>query len=171
MTADEVASFINDHLSLVGNCIESEGGTIDKYIGDAVMAFWGAPAQIDNPAAHACRAALAIKRAVAADNTERKASHLAPVRVRIGVHLGPVVVGDIGAPQRINYTVVGDAVNTAQRLEGLGKTVDADAESVTLVSAAVAAELPSGFNLRDKGKHSVKGKYETLQVFELLPAD
>jgi len=171
MTADEVASFINHHLSLVGHCIESEGGTIDKYIGDAVMAFWGAPVQIDNPAAHACRAALAIKRAVAADNAERKVSNLAPVRVRIGIHLGPVVVGDIGAPQRINYTIVGDAVNAAQRLESLGKTVDPDAETITLISAAVADELPVGFNLLDKGRQSVKGKHETLQVFELASGD
>ena len=171
MTPDEVASFINHHLSLVGDCIGREGGTIDKYIGDAVMAFWGAPVQVDNPAVHACRAALAIKHAVAADNAARKASSLAPVRVRIGIHLGPVVVGDIGAPQRINYTIVGDAVNTAQRLEGLGKTVDPDAEAVTLVSAAVADELPAGFNLLDKGKQRVKGKHDTLQVFELTSTD
>ena len=68
MSAAEVADFINQHLSLVAACIEREGGTIDKFIGDAVMAFWGAPGRIDNPAASACRAAVAIQRALAADN-------------------------------------------------------------------------------------------------------
>ena len=74
MTAEEVAGFINHHLTLVGDCIEAEGGTIDKYIGDAVMAFWGAPGKVDNPASHACRAALAVKGAIAADNLKPQIS-------------------------------------------------------------------------------------------------
>ena len=68
MTAPEVAAFINQHLTLIAACVEHEGGTIDKFIGDAVMAFWGAPARLDNPAAAACRAAIAIQKALAADN-------------------------------------------------------------------------------------------------------
>ena len=111
MSAGEVAAFINQHLTLVSACVEQEGGTIDKFIGDAVMAFWGAPGYTENPAASACRAAIAIQRALAADNAQRIARGLAPVRIRIGIHMGPVVVGDIGAPNRINYTIVGDAVN------------------------------------------------------------
>ena len=117
MSAGEVAAFINQHLTLVSACVEQEGGTIDKFIGDAVMAFWGAPGHTENPAASACRAAIAIQRALAADNAQRIARGLAPVRIRIGIHMGPVVVGDIGAPNRINYTIVGDAVNATQRLE------------------------------------------------------
>jgi class 3 adenylate cyclase len=134
MSAGEVAAFINQHLSLVSACVEQAGGTIDKFIGDAVMAFWGAPGRVENPAASACRAAVAIQHALAADNKRRAAEGLAPVRIRIGIHMGPVVVGDIGAPNRINYTIVGDTVNAAQRLESLGKTVDPNAEAITLVS-------------------------------------
>ena len=81
----------------------------------------GAPGKVDNPASAACRAALAVKQVIAADNS-RRISGLAPVALRIGIHLGAVVVGDIGAPDSINYTIVGDAVNDAQRLESLGKT-------------------------------------------------
>jgi adenylate cyclase len=166
MTAQEVAAFINHHLTLISACVEHEGGTIDKFIGDAVMAFWGAPARMDNPAVAACRAAIAIQQALAADNKERVAAGLAPVRVRIGIHVGPVVVGDIGAPNRINYTIVGDAVNATQRLESLGKTVSSDAEAIVLVSADIVAAAP-GFHFIERGTHLVKGKEQSLDVFEL----
>ena len=128
MSAGEVAEFINQHLALVAACVEQEGGTIDKFIGDAVMAFWGAPSRAENPAASACRAAIAVQLAIAGDNERRIAKGLEPVRIRIGIHMGSVVVGDIGAPNRINYTIVGDAVNATQRLEGLGKVIDPEAE-------------------------------------------
>jgi adenylate cyclase len=168
MSAAEVADFINQHLSLVSTCIEQEGGTIDKFIGDAVMAFWGAPESIDNPAASACRAAVAIQRALAADNKRRIAAGLKPVRIRMGIHLGPVIVGDIGAPSRINYTIVGDVVNATQRLESLGKTVDPDAEAIALVSEEILAAVPDGFQFVERGAHFVKGKQESLKVFQLI---
>jgi adenylate cyclase len=166
MTAAEVAAFINHHLTLISACVEHEGGTIDKFIGDAVMAFWGAPARMDNPAAAACRAAIAIQAALAADNKERVAAGLAPVRIRIGIHMGAVVVGDIGSPSRINYTIVGDAVNATQRLESLGKTVNPDAEAIVLVSREVAEAAP-GFRFVERGAHLVKGKQQSLDVYQL----
>ena len=164
----EVAGFINQHLSLVSACIEQEGGTIDKFIGDAVMAFWGAPARIDNPAASACRAAVAIQRALAADNKRRVAAGLKPVRIRMGIHMGPVVVGDIGTPNRINYTIVGDVVNATQRLESLGKAIDPDAEAIALVSEEIFAASADGFQFIERGAHLVKGKHESLKVFQLI---
>ena len=166
MTAAEVAAFINHHLTLISGCVEHEGGTIDKFIGDAVMAFWGAPAQMDNPAAAACRAAIAIEKALAADNEQRTAAGLAPVRIRIGIHMGPVVVGDIGAPNRINYTIVGDVVNATQRLESLGKEINPDAEAIVLVSREVAEAAP-GFRFVERGAHLVKGKQQSLDVYQL----
>jgi adenylate cyclase len=168
MSAAEVAAFINQHLTLVSQCIERESGTIDKYIGDAVMAFWGAPDMIDNTAVPACRAALAIQSAITDDNRKRVKEGLSPVRVRIGIHTGPLVVGDIGAPQRINYTVVGDVVNGGQRLEALGKEVDADAEVITLISRDTADLLPEEFELAPEGAMKVKGKEKKLEVFRLI---
>ena len=168
MTAAEVAEFINHHLTLISACVEQEGGTIDKFIGDAVMAFWGAPGRVDNPAASACRAAVAVQQAIAADNERRIANGLAPVRLRIGVHMGTVIVGDIGAPNRINYTIVGDAVNATQRLESLGKVVDPDAESITLISREIFEMLPDGFHCISQGTHQVKGKLEGLEVYQLV---
>ena len=168
MTAGEVAEFINQHLALVAACVEQEGGTIDKFIGDAVMAFWGAPGRVENPAVSACRSATAIQRAIAADNKQRLAQGLEPIRIRIGIHMGTVVVGDIGAPNRINYTIVGDAVNATQRLESLGKAVDPDAESIALVSREIFEALPEGFHLISRGTHFVKGKHEGLEVYQLV---
>jgi adenylate cyclase len=132
------------------------------------MAFWGAPGRIENPAASACRAAVAIQRALAADNERRVAVGLKPVRIRMGIHMGPVVVGDIGTPNRINYTIVGDTVNAAQRLESLGKTIDPDAEVIALVSEQIFAAAPDGFQFIERGAHLVKGKQESLKVFQLI---
>ncbi len=168
MTASEVAEFVNAHLSLISACVEQEGGTIDKFIGDAVMAFWGAPGPLDNPAASACRAAVAIQKALAEDNRRRTAQGLAPVRVRIGIHMGAVVVGDIGAPSRINYTIVGDAVNATQRLEALGKTIDPDAEAIVLVSREIHAAAPAGYGFIERGVHLVKGRQGSIEVYQLV---
>ena len=82
--------------------------------------------------------------------------------------MGTVVVGDIGAPNRINYTIVGDAVNATQRLESLGKSVDPDAEAITLVSRTVFEALPDGFDFVSRGSHLVKGKHDSLEVYQLL---
>jgi adenylate cyclase len=168
MSPSEVAAFINHHLALVSGCIEREGGTIDKYIGDAVMAFWGAPDIVDDASIRAARAAIAIRHQIAADNERRAAAGLVPVRIRIGIHTGPLIVGDIGAPSRLNYTVVGDVVNVAQRLEALGKEIGPDAESIVLMSDATRDGLGDGFEMIHVGRCQVKGKHEPVDVFQLL---
>jgi adenylate cyclase len=126
MTAEQTASFLNEHFSVVAGCIEAEDGTIDKFIGDSVMAFWNAPDDQPDHAARACRTALAIRAAIRYANTELAARGAPVVHVRIGIATGPVVVGNIGTAGRINYTIVGETVNTANRLEQLGKTLQAD---------------------------------------------
>lgn len=168
MSATETAAFVNHHLSLLGTEITKEGGTIDKYIGDSVMAFWGAPERLDNPAAPAARAALAMARAVKTDNLARIERGEQPVRFRIGLHMGPLVVGDIGAPERVNYTVIGDTVNAASRLESLGKEIDATAEVVILASEEITRNLGADVARQTIGPQKVKGKAEPLNVVRLL---
>ncbi len=168
LPAREVAEFLNGHFALLGSCVEAEGGTIDKFIGDALMAFWGAPDPQTDTAERACRAAIAMREAVAADNEQRRRAGLDPVRVRIGIHTGPVVVGNIGWPGRINYTIVGDTVNACQRLEALGKELDRGEETTVLVSSETKAELDGGFVVEQAGSFNVKGKAEELEVFRLL---
>lgn len=168
MSANQVASFINEHISIIAECIEETQGTIDKYIGDAVMAFWGAPNRVENTALQAASAGLSIKKAIEQDNRQRVTRNLKPVRVRVGIHTGPLVVGDIGSKNRINYTVVGDVVNAAQRLEGLGKDVDKEDECIVLISGQTAALLPDSFQTVAKGSFHVKGKEEKLEVIKLV---
>ena len=170
LAANEVAAFLNEHFTLIGGCVLAEGGTIDKYIGDALMAFWGAPLPQDDTASRACRAALAMRAAIEADNDRRSAAGLSRVGVRIGVHTGPVVVGNIGLPGRINYTVVGDTVNSCQRLESLGKEVSgkADGDVTILISSATKALIDESFETVLMGDFTVKGREEALEVYRLV---
>ncbi len=169
LPADETAAFLNTHFGMLGRCVEAEAGTIDKYIGDALMAFWSAPDRQRDHASRACRAALAMAATVADDNRGRAEQGLAPIRIRIGIHSGPAVVGNIGAPGRINYTAVGDTVNTTQRLEALGKQIDDGAEVTILITSATRAHLGAEFTVASAGAFHVPGKEHPLQVFRLLP--
>ena len=168
MSATEVADFINDHFTLLAGCVERESGTIDKYIGDALMAFWGAPEPLENSAEMACRAAREIAKEIAKENERRLADGKAAIRIRVGIHTGPLVVGNIGAPSRINYTVVGDTVNTTQRLESLGKEIAPDDDVTVLISDTTKARLPEEFRTETAGSFQVKGKLEPVLVHRLI---
>jgi adenylate cyclase len=170
LSASETAAFLNEHFRLLAICIEAEGGTIDKFIGDSLMAFWGAPeAQIDH-AARACRAARAIAATIIADNRHRQEKYLQPVRIRVGIHTGTAIVGNIGAPGRINYTIIGDTVNTAQRIENIAKQCMAEEdEVVVLVSEAVLRSAgPSFGETQPLGRFTLRGRQEQTEIFKLL---
>jgi class 3 adenylate cyclase len=169
----ETAELLNHHFALLGACIEHEHGVIDKYIGDSVMAVWGGLSRMDDHADHAVRAALAIARVIREDNTIRRAAGLPVIRVRIGLHSGPVVVGNIGAPGRVNFTVVGDTVNVAQRFEQLGKIYMQDGEEiVVLVSGATVAAVKDraalGIELPPPQLRRVKGHAQPVEVYRLV---
>ena len=168
MEAEAAAGLLNAHFADVGTCIEDEGGAIDKYIGDGVMAFWGAPDEQPEHAAHACRAALAIRRAVEAANRHAAKEKVGlPLALRIGIHTGLVIVGNIGAPQRMNYTIVGDSVNIAHRLEELGHDLDDKNSAVTiLISRAThdAAGIEESENL---GSQGIRGRRGALAVYRI----
>jgi class 3 adenylate cyclase len=163
LSAEDSATFLNHHFGLISRCIEAEGGTIDKFIGDAAMALWNAAETQPDHAARAVRAAAAIRTALDADN----AGLDRPVRLRIGIHSGPVVVGNIGSATRMNYTVVGDTVNTASRLEGLGRVLLPELEIAVLLSAATAAGLPASLPVTSLGLHSLRGRDAPTEVFAL----
>lgn len=169
LTARETADLLNQHFALLASCVRSEEGTIDKFIGDALMAFWGAPDPQPDQADRAVRAACAMARSVQEDNASRRQQGLPPIRMRVGLHSGPAVVGNIGAPERMNYTVVGDTVNTAQRMEGLGKEVAQDAEIVVLASETVVAAMTLDVKQEPVGAFTVKGKTEPIQAFRVFP--
>jgi len=167
LPADATARLLNQHFGLLGHAVEAEAGTIDKYIGDALMAFWGAPEEQPDGAERACRAAIAIAAEIAADNARRRDAGEPPIRLRIGIHSGPAVVGDIGFPGRINYTVVGDTVNVCQRIENLGHEFDDGRDVTVLVSGETAAALGPDFRLISCGSRAVKGRDAPIEVFRL----
>ncbi len=163
LSAEQTAEFLNHHLRLVTAGIEAEAGMVDKFIGDGVMALWNAiDAQADH-AARAARAAHAIAAAIQRDNRAREL----PVRIRIGLHSGPVVVGNIGTAARMNYTVVGDTVNVAQRLEAMAKELRPEAEVAILLGATTARALPADPRLTSLGWHRLRGRDAPTEIFEL----
>nr|WP_240969508.1 adenylate/guanylate cyclase domain-containing protein [Sneathiella limimaris] len=169
MSSEEVANLLNEHFEILANCIEQEDGTLDKYIGDAVMAFWGAPDyQIDHPL-KACRTAICIRTAIRAENQRRVKAGKPPIQMRIGIHTGRLVVGNIGAPGRLNYTVVGDTVNVAQRIEQLGKTLndDKDEDVLILLSDKIASEVQDQINVEPVGEFNVKGRGTKISIYRL----
>lgn len=169
LSASDAATFLNDHFRVLAACVEAEGGTIDKYIGDSLMAFWGAPElQLDH-SARACRAARAIATAIVGDNRRRRGLGLPPARIRIGIHAGPAMAGNIGAPGRINYTLVGDIVNTAQRIEDVAKKCMSDEdEAIILVSDAVLRSAGPECSAQPIGEHILRGRHEATNVFRLV---
>lgn len=167
LPAGATASLLNNHFELLAAEIEATGGTVDKYIGDGLMAFWGAPEPRPDHAEAALTAATAIAGAIAADNARRRADGHPAIAVRIGLHSGTVVVGNIGSRSRLNYTIVGDTVNVAARLEQLGKELAATDDCVVLLSDAVRDACRPAPPLVDCGAHALRGRAGTLRVWRV----
>ena len=167
----EIAELLNRHFNLLAGCIEAEGGTVDKYIGDCIMAFWGAPEEMTDHAARALRAAAAIQEAVLDDIRRQRQSGGVEVAVRVGIHTGPVVVGNIGSASRLNYTVVGNSVNIASRIEALAKESNPTDDCVVLLSEATARAAGPAFGLAPLGEYSVKGRTATVAIYRLVNPD
>jgi class 3 adenylate cyclase len=171
---DEVTDFVNRHFTMLDRCVEAEGGTLAQFIGDSVMSFWGAPDPQPDHAARACRAALAIAAALEAENRQRARDGLGPVRMRIGINTGMVTAGNVGAPGRSNYGIVGDTVNTTQRIEQLAKVICPDQPTAAVLVSARTRELAgAGFDFREAGAHEIRGRSQTVMIYQLMsdPAD
>ncbi len=165
-TPEAVTEFVTGHFTLLNRCVEAEGGTAAQFIGDGMMAFWGAPDPQPDHAARACRAALAI--AASIEDANARPNARLPTRLRIGINTGLVTVGNVGAPGRSNYGIVGDTVNTTQRIEQLAKQICTDDATVTvLVSARTRAQAGGGLTFDDAGAHPVKGRQEPVPIFRL----
>jgi len=143
--AAETATYLNELLARVGPAIEATGGTIDKYIGDGLMAFWGAPEPTTDHARAACLGALAMAREVEIFNRERRAAGLDACRMRVGLHTGTVLVGNVGFAGRVDYTAIGEAVNVASRLEQFGRRAPRHGEVTIVASASCRTAALDGF--------------------------
>jgi len=160
-----LARFLNRFLTPMTDAILSAQGTIDKYMGDAIMAFWNAPLELPEHARHACEAALEMRRRLVAFNADAEA--LAGldgiVRIGIGINTGPATVGNFGSEQRFDYSVLGDTVNLASRLEGQSKTFGVD-----LVVGEETARAIGDWALLELDLIRVKGKFEPVRVFTVI---
>jgi adenylate cyclase len=164
LTPDALAQALGRYLEAMTGGVRSTQGTVDKFIGDSVMAFWNAPTRLSDHARRACYAALACMRATRELYASQAWRELPPLHTRFGLHTSRVMVGHFGAPERLSYTALGDGVNLASRLEGLCKQYGVAVLASETIVAAAGEEL--AFRLIDKV--AVKGKEEAVRVYELL---
>ena len=159
---DRVVPLLSRYLDIASAAIVANGGTIDKFIGDAVMAFWGAPTAQPDHAVHCCRAALSCRKAIeVADLSDDLGQQL---HIRIGVNSGRMLVGNIGSEFRLNYTVIGDTVNVASRLESANKHYGTQ----IIVGAETRRLVQDAFVTREIDSIAVYGRSEGLAVHELI---
>lgn len=167
MSATQTANILNAHFALLVGAVEAEGGTVDKFLGDGMLAFWGAPDERPDHAAAAVRACSRIAAEQQAANAHAIAEGLPPLRLRIGIHTGLVVVGNVGAHDRWNYTVVGDAVNVCSRLQMLGHKIGPNDEIVVLASSETIARVPDLGCIKNVGKHRLRGRKTLMEVWRI----
>ncbi|RWC40040.1 MAG: HAMP domain-containing protein [Mesorhizobium sp.] len=167
MDAAAAARLLNHHFEILCREVDTHGGTVDKFLGDGMLAFFGAPDRLKGHAAAAVRAAAAIREELEKDNLEAAGEGRPPLHVRIGIHTGSVIVGNIGASDRVNYTIVGDTVNVSQRLQDLGKQLEPDAATAIAISGETASRLDEKFETIPAGKHRLRGRGEATEVFQL----
>lgn len=158
---EEILSLLNEYFTNISSKIEKNGGVVDKYIGDAVMALFGAPIHHDNDATNAIKAAFEMCHALKELNLNFEQRNIAPIGIGIGINSGVVVAGNMGSLNRLNYTVIGDGVNLASRLEGLTKSYGVD----IIVSESTAEAAPE-FVYRELDLVKVKGKNIPCRIFE-----
>ena len=161
LDAGHAADLLNRHFELLAGCVAATDGTVDKFLGDGMMAFWGAPVPQPDHAERAVRSALLIR------DRMREIGGEPSLRLRLGLHTGTALVGNIGARERLNYTLVGDTVNVTQRLEQLGKEVAPTEPIVILASASTATHARGLCTVEPLGPRQLRGRGETVEVFRL----
>jgi adenylate cyclase len=164
-SAQKVIDLLNIYMTPMVDAVMHTGGTVDKLIGDAIMAYWNAPRQLPNHADLAVDSALRQLQLLEAVNRQLQSKYAISIDIGIGINTGEVIVGEMGSAGRSDYTIIGDAVNLASRLEGLCKLYG----SRILISSFTREKLTRRFTMRELDLVCVKGKQEPVAVFEVLP--
>ena len=161
---EEVVDFLNEYMTLMVGIISDTGGVVDKFIGDAIMAIWGAPVTKGNDIENCLNATLMMRKGIVNFNTQRKKKKQFPIMFGCGINTGPVVSGQIGSPDRHEYTVIGDTVNLASRIEALSKHFAVD----ILITDNTYQLVKNIFSVAVMNKVKVKGKSKTQKFYALL---
>jgi adenylate cyclase len=161
-----LSQYLNEYLTPMTELVMKDAGLLDKYIGDAIMAVYGAPLEMTDHAQHACATALAMQRDLGPLNESWRARGLPEIAIGIGVNTGPMAVGNMGSEARFDYTVMGDAVNLGARLEALTKEYDVD-----ILAGEATATSATGFVFRELDLVRVTGRESTARVYELVGAE
>ena len=164
VSPEAVINLLNDYLSVMTDIIFRHGGTIDKFEGDAIVAFFGAPQRRDDDALRAVRAALEMRKQIERVSLQWEALAGAQLRIGVGINTGVAIVGNVGSARRMDYTVIGDAVNLASRLQGLTKAHGTD----ILISEATLAKIGATARCKALGPMQIQGRAGSVSVFEVL---
>jgi len=164
MTAENLMLHLSEYFAHLTPIIQNNHGTIDKYIGDGIMVFWGAPAKVPDAAYRACCTALGCQTRLAALNTQWIADGKPAMPTCIGIHMGDTIVGNVGSSDRLNYSIFGDNVNLASRLEGVNRFYG----TKVIISRDVYQEISDRFICRPLDIVAVKGKTRSIKIYELV---
>lgn len=170
----ELMDWLNEYMEAMAALVAANGGIVNKYIGDAIMAVFGVPiprenqAQMKQDAVNAVKCAVAMRRELEILNRRWRAQGKPTARMRVGIYTGPLVAGSVGGAERLEYTVIGDTVNTASRLESFDKMLAADSDCRILIGEATRNLIGNMFEVEKVGEVSLKGKKEKITVY-LVP--
>jgi len=164
MPPHDLVQLLNAYFTPMTRIILEHRGTMDKYIGDAIMALWGAPVHFRGHALQACEAALDMQAAMEELQKEWRSLGWPPLRARLGLHSGPVIAGNIGSLELFNYTAIGDTVNLAARLEGVNKVYGTG----ILLSDSTCRQVQGAMLVREVDLIQVKGREQPVTIYELL---
>ena len=164
MSPETVAAQLNQYFERMTRAIFTHRGMVNDFIGDAVMAIFGAPISDSDHAVHAVRAGMDMEAGLRELNAQWEKEGRPTLRMGIGIHSGTVFAGNVGGPGRLKYTIIGDAVNLASRVESINK----DLETTMLVTASTLERLGAGITTRDRGLVTVKGRKEPVRLYEIL---
>lgn len=163
-TPEQVVEMLNEYMTLMTNIVEKHRGVVDKFVGDEIMALWGAPKSYGNDAIAAVKAALEMMEVLGDFNGRRKAAGLMPIDIGIGLNTGEVIAGNMGSQNRMNYTVIGDNVNLGARLEGTNKMYGTH----IIISEFTYREVKELVYARELDLIRVKGKNKPVSIFEVM---
>jgi adenylate cyclase len=162
LAPEDLTALLNDYLTAMTDIIIEEGGTVDKYEGDAIIAFWNAPLEVPDHAVRIVRASLRCQKKLAEMRPAFRERIGKDMFMRIGVNTGPAVVGNLGSHTRFDYTMLGDAVNLAARLEGVNKQFG----TYTMISESTKEMMGNAYAIRELARVAVVGRKEPVVVYE-----